>query len=1113
MRLHRLRLQAFGPFAGTESIDFDSLTAGGLHLIHGPTGAGKTSILDAICFALFAGVPGGRMQGRDTLHSDHAAATDRPEVELEFGVGGRRLRLRRSPEHQVAKKRGSGTRTQRGSVVLEERGSAGWETVSTRNDEVAQAIGDLLGMGLTQFAQVMLLPQGEFTAFLRAKPDDRGKLLERLFDISDFAAVEQWLLDHRKSLEAKDIQARADRAMLISRARETLGEVVTQDPAAEASWELDDDAESLPVLHGLTERLSDQLTEALTVADDTAGALERLRSQLAAQRSLAKLQGLARGARRTLEQVAAQAPELADAEESLAAAARAQRCAPAVAADERRRHTHEQARRVVADHRAGLARVSNWSVPEPHAAHGLSETALAPLVERAAAGTEALAGQPELLRQVRVLDAEVQSATADLAAARTDADHRRSALDAADTQLTQLEERRSALQPDATSHAEWQRLLVDIDQAAESLHDAARNVDAAQRSEREHRRKQRAWAAAEAEVLRLRNARLTGIAAELASDLEDEIPCPVCGSTDHPAPAASADNQVDADQVDAAEDNARTAAEQAAAVGAAWSAHVGRAQVTCRAAVDALARVSPDSTEERGTDDQDTDAVAAVRAELANDVEPDRHLMTAALGDVPETSGPSDEGGVPSAGFDQALAGALVSLAERVAAAREVVGDHVARGAEAVQQLQLLDDQCLAFRAERDRAQQAGADAAEAVRLGEARLASLEAQIEAAMSRLAEIARAHQTSCGCSPALDLADPDVADPDAAAPDATALGALAETASIHAACVEHLDRLRAAATAEHTAAAEVDSAGHELAELLAECGFDDAAAVSQATLSEAEQQKLRSFSASVRTEEAKATGVLEQSDVAAAEAAAPATVDELTGQVAVAERTARTARDAVGDLRRAHERLQQIATELAAHDDRTAPLQQQLATATSLAAAVAGAGDNTMRMRLTAYVLAARLESVTTLANERLQSMTDGRYQLEHTDERAARGSKSGLGLRVRDAWTGTTRDTSTLSGGESFIASLALALGLGDAVLEAAGGRRLETLLVDEGFGSLDEDSLEQVLDVLDGLRAGGRNVGIVSHVPELRTRIPAQIRVCKTARGSTLEIQSPGQVA
>ena len=160
-----------------------------------------------------------------------------------------------------------------------------------------------------------------------------------------------------------------------------------------------------------------------------------------------------------------------------------------------------------------------------------------------------------------------------------------------------------------------------------------------------------------------------------------------------------------------------------------------------------------------------------------------------------------------------------------------------------------------------------------------------------------------------------------------------------------------------------------------------------------------------------------------------------------------------------------------------------------------------------MRLTAYVLAARLETVATLANERLAVMGGGRYLLEHSDERAARGARSGLGLRVLDQWTGRVRDTATLSGGESFMASLALALGLADAVREEVGGLDLGTLFIDEGFGSLDDDSLEQVLTVLDGLREGGRAVGVVSHVADLRTRITHQAVVHKGANGSTVEVR------
>ena len=143
----------------------------------------------------------------------------------------------------------------------------------------------------------------------------------------------------------------------------------------------------------------------------------------------------------------------------------------------------------------------------------------------------------------------------------------------------------------------------------------------------------------------------------------------------------------------------------------------------------------------------------------------------------------------------------------------------------------------------------------------------------------------------------------------------------------------------------------------------------------------------------------------------------------------------------------------------------------------------------------------------LANERLARMGDGRYLLEHSDDLAARGAKSGLGLRVVDRWTGSTRDPASLSGGETFMASLALALGLADAVRAESGGVDLQTLFVDEGFGSLDDDSLDQVMDVLDGLRDGGRSVGIVSHVPELRQRIPAQVVVTKSETGSSVRLR------
>jgi exonuclease SbcC len=203
----------------------------------------------------------------------------------------------------------------------------------------------------------------------------------------------------------------------------------------------------------------------------------------------------------------------------------------------------------------------------------------------------------------------------------------------------------------------------------------------------------------------------------------------------------------------------------------------------------------------------------------------------------------------------------------------------------------------------------------------------------------------------------------------------------------------------------------------------------------------------------------------------------------------------------------EQLADLAPQLAARLRELEPLADRAGQARRLADLAAGGGANTLRMTLSSFVLAARLEEVAAAASERLLTMTSGRYSLVHTDARRGAG-RSGLGLLACDAWTGVDRDTSTLSGGETFLASLALALGLADVVAAEAGATRIEALFVDEGFGSLDEDTLEEVMTVLDGLREGGRMVGIVSHVAELRQRIPAQVRVHKGQGGSHLTVRT-----
>ncbi|WP_320784447.1 SMC family ATPase, partial [Streptomyces sp. CRN 30] len=206
MRLHRLDITAFGPFGGAQSVDFDALSTAGLFLLHGPTGAGKTSVLDAVCYALYGSVPGARQSGQGTaLRSDHADAAVRTEVRLDLTVAGRHLEITRQPPWERPKKRGSGTTVDKAQTWLREydAGTGTWRDLSRSHQEVGEEITQLLGMSREQFCQVVLLPQGDFARFLRADAEARGKLLGRLFDTHRFAEVEKRLAERRRAAETR----------------------------------------------------------------------------------------------------------------------------------------------------------------------------------------------------------------------------------------------------------------------------------------------------------------------------------------------------------------------------------------------------------------------------------------------------------------------------------------------------------------------------------------------------------------------------------------------------------------------------------------------------------------------------------------------------------------------------------------------------------------------------------------------------------------------------------------------------------------------------------------------------------------------------------------------
>jgi exonuclease SbcC len=323
---------------------------------------------------------------------------------------------------------------------------------------------------------------------------------------------------------------------------------------------------------------------------------------------------------------------------------------------------------------------------------------------------------------------------------------------------------------------------------------------------------------------------------------------------------------------------------------------------------------------------------------------------------------------------------------------------------------------------------------------------------------------------------------------------------------------LDAVRVLEAGAEARAARVDAEARQsesdavLAEAAEQAGFSDPAAAIQAARDEPVMTALAERLAEADRKAAAAHGTLAEPELADIR---PDTVVDVAEARQLARETADDA-EAAGLLFDAAQRREREVDLLAARLTkawvRLAPVEAEHQRLVALADVVNGRGQNARKMSLRSYVLAARLAEVAVAATHRLQQMSQGRYSFVHSAAAGQRGTRGGLGLDVLDDYSGQSRPAKTLSGGESFLASLSLALGLADVVAMETGGALLDTLFVDEGFGMLDADALDQVMDTLDELRAGGRVVGVVSHVEELRQRIPVRLRVCKARTGSKLEL-------
>ncbi|MDQ2758814.1 MAG: SMC family ATPase, partial [Actinomycetota bacterium] len=541
MKLHTLRVTAFGPFADTVEVDFDEVSAAGLFLIQGPTGAGKTSLLDAVCYALYAGLPGAR-RGSRRLRSDHAADLAVPEVVLDFTTGRRRFRVTRSPEFERPKKRGTGTTRAPATVLLQEHVGGRWVVRSTRSDEVGEIVTEVLGMGLEQFSKVVLLPQGEFSAFLRADAEERRGLLERLFDISTWTGVEEWLVDQRRTLAEQVEQARAGVATDLARLRDA---VVTLPPevAGDDAWTVEH-LESLPsALTGLAQRCEEHGGSTLAELDAADGRVTLAEQSRLEVEALAERQRRARAA-------TVQLAELLEAEPDLTAAARRverSRLADLVTTDLAAR---ERARARVGTVATHVTRLRHRLGLGPEADSTHIDRALVELTGHdpgLADARRADRERHELARRLQQLGEQEAAAAGEVEqlTARTA------------TLLERQVEARDAVEAHRARSREHSVLRARHETLGELVWVAAALSKAqasATRLADEHRDARDDELGAHEAYLTARQSRLDGMAAELASRLEDDHRCPVCGALEHPVPAAPGGDAVSPEQVGHAEE-------------------------------------------------------------------------------------------------------------------------------------------------------------------------------------------------------------------------------------------------------------------------------------------------------------------------------------------------------------------------------------------------------------------------------------------------------------------------------------------------------------------------------------------------------------------------------
>ncbi|HJW73717.1 MAG TPA: SMC family ATPase [Geothrix sp.] len=1010
MKPLRLTLEAFGPYASSQFLDFAELKGQSFFLIHGPTGAGKTSLLDGISYALYGQTSGGLRETRD-LRSHFAAEETPTRVVFEFALGDRTYRVERLPAQEIPKQRGSGTRHQESVANLWELRDGDELPLATRKTaQVDAKVAELLGFKADQFRQVVLLPQGRFQEFMLADSTSRQAILQTLFQTVRHARFTDALVEEEKLLK----EARKATETSLKRVLDQAGIAnATELPAllqSSADLQARLEVEQEEARRSM-EQASDQFTQG-------ARAMEILAELEAARQEWARLQALSR---------------LMDAHRT--ELDRARRCGSVLPAAERMAAIKGRLQELEAEEQrlTGAAAACETAVKRAEAdlaeaqAHEVRREELRSTIAR----FKELEPKLEALEAARVevresalgrtsLEHQAETQKRKLETAKQDLSNHRLALQDARTEAAQLKGREGFL---AEARKRLQQRL-DLERSDEELGRAESARQAALDTQEAARRERNTF---QERLQTLQEQRLSAQAARLAQTLVHGEPCPVCGSAEHPHPAQPSGSMPDDQDIRGTKvllENAETALSRAQEAAASKLAALEMSKSRRQDLINQLG----------GHVEINLDTLIVLESRSREELE---HSRTATE-DLPRLE---QKLTVLEETRDQAEAG-LAEIHQHLA-------EMMAREGGAKARLQMLEDSLI------HELRVPGA-------LATKRKAA-EAELEASAAELKAAFQARET-----------------------------ARITFYQAQSALKGHQN---------HIEATRVESWGCQEAfeKALADAHFHDAEDYERARRSPEDMAALNDRIERHAGEAASAQQRMILADTQAQGLEVP-DLPALQTERDLTQARFADAGETLGKARSEHaalERLEQELASLAAAMDDQDRRYQAVGNLVRVAR-----GDGGERVSFERHVQGAILDDVLLSASERLRIMSKQRYSLRRCASSRDQRKAGGLDLEITDTHTGRARAVSSLSGGEGFLASLALALGLSDVVQRHAGGIRLDTVFIDEGFGSLDQEALDLALRTLEDLNQGGRLVGLISHLEEVKARIPARLEVIPGPGGS-----------